>query len=276
MEALFEVPEVTVTKAGDGLKEAWKKWCSITKRPREFTPDKKFAAAYRDAIDNNKSHEDIMEIVVHAAHLPPRGRDAKDTRRVAMALGKPAMAKQAKALHDNNAPIHFFGIKSTTLPLTTLSDIMGSRIQDWSLSDHEYAGILSDMDEEKLKEAVTITKSVIGSPTVLPSDVIRKRYAWSGSKKYTPARVDSRRVSDRGISEEEQWSDIMLSVDAAAQRMFVKGVSHEDVMTFHNLAPEGFWQFIHDRTNEGDSLSQATEDAERHFGWKESSRYEIH
>lgn len=276
MEALFEVPEVTVTKAGDGLKEAWKKWCSITKRPREFTPDKKFASAYRNAISNNKSHEDIMEIVTHAAHLPPRGRDAKDTRRVAMALDKPAMAKQAKALHDNDAPIHYFGIDSTSIPLTTLSDMMGTKISDWSLSDHEYAGILSDMDESKLGEAVKITKAIMSSPTVFPSDVIRKRYVWSGSKKYTATRVDSRRVSDRGISEEEEWSDILLSVDAAAQRMFVKGVPHEDVMKFHNLAPEGFWNFIHHETDNGSSLSEATQKAEEHFGWKESSRYDVH
>lgn len=276
MEALFEVPEVTVTKAGDGLKEAWKKWCSITKRPREFTPDKKFAAAYRNAIDNNKSHEDIMEIVVNAAHLPPRGRDAKDTRRVVMALSKPAMAKQAKALHDNNAPIHYFGIDSESIPLPTISDMMGSTIQDWSLSDHEYAGILAEMEEDKLSNAIEVTKAMVNSPTVFPSDVIRKRYAWSSSTPYVAERVDSRRVSDRGISEEEEWSDILLSVDAAAQRMFVKGVPHETVMEFHNLAPDGFWVFIHEKTNDGMSLSQATQEAEEYFNWKESSRHDVH
>lgn len=265
-QGLFGAPVTVTAGASDGLKEAWKEWCKATSRPRQLTPDKVFATAYKKAVADNVSHDRIMDVVHAASFLPPRPRDPRDTRRFSMALSKPAWVSQGKALAESGAePVAFqSGEKAKMLP-SDLAELCGTDWSTWPSSEMESAAVLCALEPDEVKKGVRVTKERMGSAEVLPSDVLRKRAVWN--KDYVaPVKVATRTVHERAATERAELSGL-LDLDVAATKMYLKGAKLQDVMAFHNLAPDGFWQDVKATVSSGVSLGDAVSLMESKYNW---------
>ena len=267
MVGLFDTGNVTTSQAGDGLKQAWKKWCQITHRPKQLTPEKKFAAAYRKALSNNMTHDVILDIVESASYLPPRPKDPRDVNRFSMCLNNKTVLNLSRELQKKGQTQFDFPDTEQKISIDLLADVCGTRWEDWSVSELEYADILCGMDTDEISNAVAITREEVDSDFVLPSDIIRQRSQWSGKGSTQVKRKTGRRTHDRGTKEQEQWSDVSLDVDSLAQKMFLKGVDHDTVLEFHNLAPDGFWDMVAEGVKQGYSLKESAIDAEQFYDW---------
>lgn len=265
----------TIQTADAGLKEAWKLWCEVTKRPRQLTPQKSFAKQYRVSRADRVSHRELLNRISAAAYLPPRPKDPSDTRRAEMAMRGKDILRQAEALRAEGGTIKTFGEEKgePRLSVARVAEELGVPSDMWALSEHAYCDQLRTLSETDLEYAVSVTQNELGVEDVLPSQVIQLKRVWSDSNAPVRAkRSAARRVNDRGRAEAGEVDFSALSIDKAAQGMYMRGASAADVMEFHRKAPEGFWDDVRARVKSGLSTSQALVASEREFGWDSSSR----
>ena len=66
--------------------------------------------------------------------------------------------------------------------------------------------------------------------------------------------------------------DVKLNSHRSVNARGRAGKSAEDVIAFHNLAPEGFWDMALSLVDSGVSIADAVQRAELKFGWSGDSR----
>lgn len=228
--------------------ESWSYWCSLTERPKNERPDRKFLQAYRSTRDKGFSHDDIMEMINGASRLEPHARDRMDIRRAINAMTKAGTRTSALSLLDDDAPIIPWSetIKrdKAQFSLRDLERILGTEREDWGENDIELAGkIISQITVEDMKRAAKRVSSYTGYEYLFPSDIMRNSAIWRNNEsQIKAAKSDKRDTYHAGESEDMQLAEIDLDVDLAASDLLLKGCPYERVRLFHNDAPSGFWE----------------------------------
>lgn len=281
MEGLFGNPISTGTVVNSGdkdVQEVWRLWCEATKRPRQPTPDKKFAAKYRAARLDRISHSAIMDRVKAAAYLPPRPRDPSDVRRATMAMTRDDLYRQGRRVMTEGGEPIVFGASPTGGDKCSVQDVVeacGVADDMWTLQEHAACDQLVRMcSPDDVLYAADVARGEFNLPEVFPTHLLLTEKLWRGRD---GAEVDvklnsHRSVNARGRAEMGEIPADVLSLDAQARKMYLAGKSAEDVIAFHNLAPEGFWDMALSLVDSGVSIADAVQRAELKFSWSGDSR----
>ena len=262
--------------AGDaGATQAWRTWCEITSRPRQDTPDKRFAAQYRTCRADRMGQAEILSRVRAAAFLPPRPKDPSDVRRAVMTMRRDDLFRQGRALARQGADPVPFPRGGRAGEASTAQDVAaacGTPRRAWSLDEEAACGSLLDVPPEALRAAADYARAVFGTPDVFPSQLVLTRRRWEAGEVAPVARRDGRRVNDRGREELREVPERVFTVDRRARARYLAGESAAEVARFHALAPDGFWEAVERRVADGGDVVGAVAATEAAFGWSEASR----
>lgn len=246
----IEVPVVVTRRSGIGnqVEEAWELWVDITKRPDRKDIPEKFRKEYIRMLKANYPHDKNLEIIEAAARMEPRPRDPNDIRRVIMPLTNLNHERVARARMKNGDPVIEYVHPDTETTLSTLEDVADAcetEITDWIESELEAAGILiSLMDRKTLMKVANKVALHIGEDSLVPTDILKHHSAVLKGKITAKARAD-RGSYQAGVSESSTLDIVKFDVDPASERLMLKGKSTaEEIVQFHNLAPEGYWDRV--------------------------------
>lgn len=231
--------------------QAWDYWCSLTERPENERPDRKFLQAYRSARrDGGLSHDEIMESLNGAARLQPHARDRMDIRRAINAMTKQGTRTSARSLLEDDAPIipweETVRRDQAKFSIRDLERILGTEQDDWGENDIELAGkIISQVSIDEMKRAAKRVCSYTGFDYLFPADIMRHSAIWrNNSDQIKAAKSDKRDTYHAGASEDQQLAEVDLDVDLVAADLLLRGCPYERVQIFHNDVPEGYWEAV--------------------------------
>lgn len=262
---------------GSQIEEAWSLWVELTERPDRTRVNERFRSEYRKMLAKNFRHEDNLEIIRAAACMDPRPRDPQDVKRVIMPLTNYDHERAAKSLLKSGAPIILFPKPDTNVTRSDIRDLEKACETErsmWTEHDLAAAGILiTDLDAKELKHVADRVALHIDSERILPTDMLR-HYRAVGRDQLSAKPKASRSSYNAGRSEANTIKDVQFYADIAAERMMLQGVTPQEIVQFHNQAPEGYWDSVIEALSTNPSLTQKEvyESLEIQYQWKPSNR----
>lgn len=227
------------------IDNAWEQWTRLTNRPVAGVPDK-FSKAVEALLDNKYSIQEMTSRIEAAAYLEPHSRDPRDLGRVCNSLTSDSVALKAiGVMESEHTEIIEWVNEELSLKMTfsELSRIIGVPMDDWVSSDLDHArDICLRFSERTVIPIVENVKNKLGMDLISPYDVMRNRDAWRGDLKASERK--GRDAYHAGSVETNAVEDLMLDLDPAAENMHLRGKPLDQVRTFHNQVPSGYWSFL--------------------------------
>lgn len=282
MNGLFDDIEVATVITGRSvlgaqIEEAWNLWVELTDRPDRDNVPNIFRSEYRQLLDKNFHHEDNLEIIRAAATMNPRPRDPKDIRRVIMPLTNYNHERIANAALNSGSPIIPFPHPDTNFTKSDISDLEKACNIDksmWTDNDIAAAGILiSELEPNDLQYVADRVALHMDSEQILPIDMLRHYKAVSRDQLRAKPKA-SRSSYNAGRSESDTIKDVQFFADLAAEKMHLNGISPQEIIHFHNQAPQGYWDSVIVEMNNNPSLSykEVYTILESQYEWNPSNR----